>query len=312
MFYKLKNTLGRSAYALSTRAILDTAPVSHHANAGFALLSQIRHDDVRMYLVAVKSFAYRLPPAAVVVVDDGSLTQEDHSLLKKHIPGCQVVRAAENRLEGCPQGGTWERLIAISKLVKDFYVIQLDADTVTLNAIPEVARCVSENRSFCIGTWDNQEPETMQERIEVARRHIDTPRPHVQLLAEAKMDALPGHENLTYIRGCSGFSGFAKGSFTPSKLANLSAQMAHALGERWTDWGTEQFMSNVIVANSDRPFVLPHPKYCDCTRYVAGLPAFVHFIGTCRFSQGKYAEASRKLIAQLGRHNAVGSCPAAT
>lgn len=299
MFYKLKNTLGRSAFKHRSRGILDTPAIRPDKSAGFALLSQIRHDDMQMYLLAIKSFAFRLAPASVFIVDDGSLTEEDIRLLEKHVPGHTLLSAPSIGLSGCPKGGTWERLISIVQLVGRHYVIQLDADTVTLSDIPEVARCVADNRSFSIGTWDNQESETMTERIKVARTHALGESPHIQIVAEANMAAFEGYEGLRYIRGCSGFSGFAKASITPARLSALATQMGAVLGKRWSEWGTEQFMSNVIVANSDNPVVLPHPKYCDCTRYTDGNPAFVHFIGTCRFAQGRYAGAAQDLIKSL-------------
>lgn len=299
MMYQLKNTLARSLFDRRTRGIFGTPPVRLDPSAQFGLLSQIRHADLTMYLLAVKSFTRRLSPASIHIVDDGTLTAADRAILERHVPGHVLLPARDFRREDCPVGGTWERLIAISTLVGTRYVIQLDADTLALDDLPEVARCVSENRSFAIGTWDNQEVETMRERREVALKHLQGPRPHIQLLAESRLDALDNFDAMQYIRGCSGFSGFARASFDTEKLCALSRQMQAATGERWSEWGTEQFMSNVLVANSQSPVVLPHPKYCDCTRYVEGQAAFVHFIGTCRFSRGRYARAARNLIARL-------------
>jgi hypothetical protein len=303
MFYRLKTTLARSLFNLQCRRVLHTPPLRLSPAAGFTVLSQIRHSDLLMYLLAIKSFARQLAPAAIHIIDDGTLTAADRALLARHLPGSLVHSTATLTLPHCPRGGTWERLIAISHLVQHSYVIQLDADTLTLDAIAEVAACIRDQRSFCIGTWDEQTAETMQERIEVARKHAVGPRPHVQLVAEAGMNALAGFESMRYIRGCSGFSGFARASFDPQRLDELSRQMGEKLGKRWAEWGTEQFMSNVIVANSPNPCVLPHPRYCDCSRYdrerTVRVPAFVHFIGTCRFHKGRYARAAGSLIQHL-------------
>lgn len=301
MFFRLKATLARSLFNLQCRHVLRTPAMPLAPGAGFAVLSQIRHCDMLMYLLAIKSFSRQLAPAAIHIIDDGTLTAADHAVLTRHLPGCTVHAMTGLALPHCPGGGTWERLIAISRLVRDSYVIQLDADTLTLDALPEIAACIRDNRSFCIATWDDQTPETMQERIEVARQHATGPRPHVQLVAEAGMDALTGFETMHYIRGCSGFSGFARGSFDPQHLDELSRQMGEKIGARWSDWGSEQFMSNVIVANSGAPCVLPHPRYCDCSHYRPDEPApvFVHFIGTCRFRKGRYARAATRLIRRL-------------
>lgn len=307
MMFRLKNSIARTCFDYRTRNIFATGPLRLDPSSGFGLLSQIRHADLTMYLLAVKSFSSRLAPASVHIVDDGSLTCEDRRLLAQHIPGHVMLRAEDFRRSDCPRGGTWERLIAIAHLVKDRYTIQLDADTLTLDTVPEVAECVRTNTSFAIGTWDQQTPETMKERREVALRHVQGERPHIQLIAESRLDALDNFDSMLYIRGCSGFSGFAKGCIVPDRLGAWSNQMRAVTGDRWSDWGTEQFMSNIVVANSQSSRVLPHPRYCDCTRYVAGQAAFVHFIGTCRFKGGHYAKTAGQLIARLSDITRKGS-----
>lgn len=299
MMFRLKNSLSRNCFDYRTRGIYSTGPLRLDPSAGFGLLSQIRHSDLTMYLLAVKSFADRLAPASIHIVDDGSLTDEDRRLLVQHVPGHVLLQARDYRRDDCPKGGTWERLIAIAHLVRDSYIIQLDADTLALDALPEVADCIRMNSSFAIGTWDNQTPETMKERRDTALRHLQGDRPHIQLIAESRLDALDNFDSMLYIRGCSGFSGFARGCIDPDRLGAWSSQMRAVTGDRWSDWGTEQFMSNIVVANSPSTTVLPHPRYCDCTRYVAGHAAFVHFIGTCRFKGGRYARAARQLIDRL-------------
>jgi hypothetical protein len=138
----------------------------------------------------------------------------------------------------------------------------------------------------------------MRERWDVASSLASDPNAHVQVVAEAHLDRIRGFESMRYIRGCSGFSGFPRGSFSRKDLESISEQMHHALGDRWREWGTEQFTSNVIVANTPDPVVLPHPKYCDCTQ-LRRIPVFVHFIGTCRFKDGQYRRVGRQVIAML-------------
>lgn len=298
MFYSLKNRAGRTMFAWRCSGILKTPPLRLEGDLRFALLSQVQHKDLLMYLLAVKSFALQLKPQAIYIVNDGSLTSEDRQILDQHLPGHTLYSLADFRSSKCPRGGTWERLLAISARVSDHYVVQLDADTLTLGPIDEVRDCIEGGRAFSIGTWDEQTPETMQERHEVAARLALNPNAHIQVAAEAALDKLSGFESMRYIRGCSGFSGFPQGSFSPETIEGISQQMAAALGHRWSEWGTEQFTSNIIVANTKDPMVLPHPKYCDCTQ-LRGDPVFVHFIGTCRFRGGAYQRLGRKTIAAL-------------
>jgi hypothetical protein len=267
-------------------------------DSAFALLSQVQHKDLLMYLLAVKSFCRRLLPRAIHVLSDGSLTGEDFATLERHIPGVAFLRLEDFRSDKCPTGGTWERLLAISDKVAESYVIQLDADTLSVGPLSEVAECIGTARAFTIGTWDDQRPEFAAERRDVAAKLAREGRVHVQVLAEAHLDCLHTFQTMRYIRGCSGFSGFPRRSFSRADVERISVPMTSALGERWREWGTEQFTSNLIVANSASPAVLPHPKYCDCTQY-RGRAVFVHFIGTCRFSGDRYRTLGRREISFL-------------
>jgi len=295
MFYKQKNQIQRWWFDHCIRGALDTPPVRLDADiAAPVVLSQLQHKDVLMYLVAVKSFAFHLMPGEVHVVDDRSLTADDVTLLKSHIPGIQFHALSDYRVAGLPKGGTWERLIAIARLSQTRYVIQLDADTLTLDQVSEVSEAVRQNRSFTIGTWDAQTIEPVIERAHFAQRLLDKSKPHVQLLAEANFDRFENAENLKYVRGCSGFTGFARSEGKIDLMQSLSGQMQALIGERWMEWGSEQVMSNLVVANQPDAIVLPHPDYADCTKMRQGSTRFIHFIGTCRFRGGIYARLIRR------------------
>ena len=125
------NTLGRSwgkyMFDRTAAGVLYTAPLA--VSGGFPLfLSQICHRDVTAYLIAIKSLYRRIGQGRVLIIDDGSLTDEDISILKHHIPGIGVLDIASIDTGTCPRGGTWERLIKIIALTADHYVIQADAD----------------------------------------------------------------------------------------------------------------------------------------------------------------------------------------
>ncbi|ODU12271.1 MAG: hypothetical protein ABS91_01905 [Thiobacillus sp. SCN 64-35] len=290
MFYNLKNKLGRAWFDHRARGVLRSLPVTlvKDANAP-AVLSQVQHKDVLMYLGAVQSFACRLALAEVHVVSDGSLTEADRALLARQIPGIQFHELADCREPGLPQGACWERLTAIARLSRTRYVIQLDADTLTLAGIDEVRSAVRNGQSFSIGTWDGQVIEAAVDRAHAAQARISGAKPHIQLLAEAHFDRLNEAPALKYVRGCAGFSGFARGEGKLELMRNLSGQLQALLGDRWLEWGSEQVMSNLVVANQQGAIVLPHPEYADCIKMRQGTTRFIHFIGTCRFQGGIYA-----------------------
>ena len=299
MLYKLRDRARRARFARECNGILHTAPVAVDAAADVVLLSQVQHKDILMFLLAVKSIARQIRPRAVCVLDDGSLSANDCAALREHIPGLTLLELAEFRSAVCPVGGCWERLLAISSLVRDNYVIQLDSDTLTVGHIDEVRRCVDEQKAFALGTWDRQGFESMRERADTAKKLNHGPAPHVQLVAEAHLDRLKDFESLRYVRGCAGFAGFAQQSFQREFVETISAQMGAAIGNKWHEWGSEQVMSNIVIANIPGAIVLPHPKYADCHKMKPGVTEFIHFIGSCRFDRGNYARLGAEVIATL-------------
>lgn len=298
MIFNLQNKLQRALFDQQVRDILLTPPASLHDHSPVHLLSQLQHKDVRMYLVAAKSFLAHVKIRRVTVLNDGSLTADDQALLRSHVPGLEVRPITEFQSPHCPRGGCWERLQAVMTFSKDSYVIQLDSDTVTAGEVSEVSAAAATDTSFCIGTWDNQRLELMLERAHDAKRFNSAAATHVQVMAEQAFDRVPGASALRYARGCAGFSGFAKGSVNQEFIEGFSAQMNTLVGSKWSTWGSEQVMSNVVVANAERATVLPHPKYADCG-HIAPETTFVHFIGSCRFGAGAYARLSRAAISKL-------------
>jgi len=299
MFYQLRDRVRRHRFAGTCKGVLRAAPVALDASSRLVVLSQVQHKDVLLFLLAVKSFARQVRPRAVYVLDDGSLSADDRVGLREHIPGLSLLELAEFRSAVCPRGGTWERLLAIASLVRDHYVIQLDSDTLTIGPVKEVSHCIDHQTAFALGTWNNQKVETMRERCETARKLASQANVHVQVVAEANFDKLDDFESLRYVRGCSGFAGFARQSFTREFVEAISVQMRAAIGAKWSEWGSEQVMSNIVVANIANAIVLPHPKYADCHKMQPEVTEFIHFIGSCRFDDGNYAKLGAQVIARL-------------
>lgn len=252
----------------------------------------VQHCDVLAYLLALKTFAARFASARVVVVCDPSITDEDKAIMKAHVPFIEFRQALEFHQPELPVGGTWERLTAICEYAKDSYVVQLDADTVTLGDIPEVARCVAEQRPFVLGERPNQCLVTLAEAAEHSKDWSDR---HIQALAEKRMASILSPD-LLYVRGCSGFTGFPMNCTMQADLLQFSTKLAKALGARWNEWGTEQITSNFLAANLGA-LVLPFPKYSTPEDNDPAV-AFRHYIGSIRFKSGRYALDARRWIVE--------------
>lgn len=298
MFFNLSNRLQRSVHANRCKGIWTTPPIPSKAGKRpLIFLSQITSRDLLMYLVAIKSIAARVGYGEIVQVDDNSLTDKDRALLQHHLPGskCVPIRAIDTGV--CPRGGTWERLCHILDLARESYVIQVDADTLVCGDIPEVLNCIEQNRAFTLGTRQGQALVSLMDAATFARGFDKA---HIQIAAERALADLPNAAELKYVRGSSGFAGFARGGFERAKLEAFSQHMAGAVGDRWREWGTEQVSSSYVVANSPNAVVLPHPKYaCFDLEMDPDRAAFLHFIGTNRFDAGVYGKKSQAAISDL-------------
>lgn len=295
-FQKLRLAVNQRRFDREIGGILDTPPVNLGSEP-FIALSMVHHRDVGPYLLAIKSFCRFLHPHRIIVVADPTITDADRSRISAHVCGVEFARAEDYREVGLPRGGCWERLIAISEFVQDDYVIQLDADTVALADMEEIRDAVQRRSSFVLATEDGQDFVSLAQAASWARPRAEAGE-HVQILAEANLDRLPGASSGRYVRGCAGFSGFAPGSFSRAQLREFSHAMGVALGDKWSAWGTEQFASNYMVSNSAGSCVLPHPKYCHPGRERPGT-VFLHFIGYVRFNTDRYGRAAKEVCVAL-------------
>lgn len=281
------------------RAVLRTPPLPARDD-GVVIFSMVGAGAVTPYLVAVKSLGRALDRGRAVVLDDGTLRERDRAALRRHLPGVQIRELAAVGTGPYPRGGCWERLLAILDLRANAYVVQLDSDTVTLGALPEVAAAIRANRSFSL----RGEPDSALLGVEAfvaGLPSLDEPL-HVQHAAERAMNrlGLPPPEP-RYFRGCAGFAGFARRGTGRALAEAFSAAQAEAVGAaRWASWGSEQVASNFVIANDPDPLLLPYDRYLN---YWGGaLPAdarFAHFLGTRRFSGLTYLRETRRAIRRL-------------
>ena len=288
----------RWLFRRAVRGILQTPPVAP-GRAAFIALSMVHQRDVLPWLLAIKTFAHHAAPQRIVVVADPSLDSADRALMRHHVPQLEFVEAADFRAPGLPVGGTWERLSAISVLCAEMPVVQLDADTMTFSRPEQVLRAVESGRSFVIRSEAGVQLQTLDATAAHGRTLLATS-DHIQARAEAQMTDLPDWQTRLYVRGCSGFTGFARGALTPERLADTSLAMRSIHGARWDDWGTEQVSSNLLAASAPGAILLNHPDYCNADSKTAD-SVVVHFIGYARHVNRDYERLARAAIALLRR-----------
>lgn len=284
------------------RAVLSTPPARVRED-GVVIFSMIGTRVLLPYLVAAKSFQAQLGRGRFAILDDGTLTAADKAVLAHHLGNPPITQIASVDTGPCPRGGTWERLLTILDLRQSDYVIQIDSDVVALSQVSEVAAAIDAGRSFTLRGEASSEILPVAAIAEWARQRTDQGRQHVQSAIEQAMDqvTIPGRPALKYVRGCSGFAGFAPGGEGRALAEAFSMEAQRLLGaDYWAEWGSEQVTSNFVVANEADALLLPYERYLNFWNDPIGPDAgLVHFIGTFRYHRGAYLAAARRAIAAL-------------
>lgn len=299
--YRWRRKIETGRHDRAIRAILNTPPI-RPANDGLVLFSMIGTAVVLPYLVAVKSLWHQLQRGRIVLLDDGTLTASDKATLALHCGDPEIINIASVDTGNFPRGGTWERLLTILDRRTDEYWIQLDSDTVTVGPLPEVEQAIQTNRSYTLLGGPDAEVGALLLSEFTHRLYRDGLQDgHIQSRVESGMATMRADLGWRYIRGCSGFAGFAAGNAGRLLAGAFLAEMTRLVGpEDISIWGTEQITSSFVIANEVSPILLPSARYLNHW----GTPwesdaSFVHFVGTHRYDNDAYATESRKVIATL-------------
>ncbi len=268
-------------------------------NSNAVVLSLLQKKDMTMYLIAIKSFLHFVKVKKVIVVCDSDLTDLDRHILHNHIEKVEFYNIADFRHEKLPKGGCWERLTAISIFAKDYYVIQMDADTLTLHQPVEVTEAIVNNVPFILGTEEKYNKKFTLPEISVVAKELilSLKSSHIQLVCEHELINLSNRYNC-YVRGCAGFAGFPKESISLCDLIDISNTFQEKFGSRWSEWGTEQFASNLLLSNLKGSFILPISQYTTPDNFDEK-NTFLHFIGFLRYRNTLYQKLSLKIIRLL-------------
>lgn len=291
MFFRLRRRLNYSKFDSQTRAILETPPIAYQ-DAPLAIVSMVSNLDPQMYIIAVKALYRRLGRGKIVAIVDADMPESSRELIRRHLVKVEFVHLEDINPGKCQRGGTWERVWYCVKRSSREYVIQIDADTFCTGEIPEVLECVEANRSFTLSAGLPKRP--LGEWAEISKQD---PGNHIVQTFEQRAGEYPNKDSLMYVRGSSGFAGFAKGAYDTARLEEFHEIMQTIHGERWREWGTEQIASNFVAANAPEGLALPHPRY---STYSGGqLPnpsSVLHFIGTFRFKDNIFSNLCNREI----------------
>src|ERR1700761_6962381 len=197
------------------RGIFKTSPIVCEKASSVMVVTMLGANEIVMYLGAIKSFCLNLGEVPnITILDDGSLTQQNIDLLKEHIVGLTVTQI-ENVPQpvDVPDGGTWERLTLIAMLSKDYYVIQLDSDTLALQELFKI-------KEYTISNWSFTIPSIV-------------PKVTPQLV----QGTISRRGGIAINHGNSGFTGFAKGLVKINDVVDAARYIKQVAGEQLYEWG---------------------------------------------------------------------------
>ena len=291
MLYDLKQALHRWRFYCAARNILDSAPVEGNER-DVRVLSSVCHRDLYMYLVAVKTFFRYVPHGRVIILDDGTLTKKDIAILRHQVDPVDITRLDDVPYRAGRKGIRWGILLKMAEIAENYYVVQLDSDTITVDHLPEVEAAINQNHSFTLGTDMGTKIEPVSSTVNSMMGNTSQ---HVQVVAERNFDKLPGYPDLRYVRGNSGLVGLGKSALSRTAAETFLENMTAAIGAKWYERGSFQVSSNFAIANAPASFVLPLDRYRYYSPYHEMSEArFVHYIGTYRFVDSAYFEAARE------------------
>ena len=302
LFYRLRKYLSHSRFDRQTSRILETPPLAYK-EAPLTIVSMVQESDIRMYLLAIKSLYRRLGRGKIVAIVLAEFPQQQRDLIRKHLGAVEFLHIEDLPSGRCQRGGTWERLVFCINRSAAEYVIQIDCDVLCVGPVGDVLARVEQNRAFLLAEGIPIQPLSCWPEKGIARKSDN-----VVTAFEIHGGEFPDAGKSLYVRGSSGFAGFARGAATLDELETFHDNGAKVLGARWTEWGTEQIASNFMVANTPGAEPLPYPQYATfepayATYQKDGIPddtALLHFIGAFRFDMGVYPRlANREIDAML-------------
>jgi len=296
MFYRLRHNLLARHFKRSVSAVFETRPVEV-VSAPWTIVSMVGERDVAMYLLAMKSFYRKLGRGDIVAIVSSKMAISDIDRLTEHFPGIKIEILQDIPIKPFQAGGTWERLIYITRLAQEKYVLQMDCDTITIGSdVSEIISRVESNTSYAYSDGNRNLGSLKTAASEASLVSSN----YVGLALERSFSEWPQAEDFRYCRASSAIAGFAQGSGNIEHLEYFYWNMKRSLGERSREWGTEQCASNFMVANADKVQMLPFPAYA--TYPGLGDESAVkifHMLGSVRYRDGYYARKGRQVVELL-------------
>jgi hypothetical protein len=276
--------------------------------------SAVPHRYLYAYLVAIKSFLRYCADITVFVHDDGSLTEEDKALIRRHISGVRIVdrAAADRQFEekvGDPFLGrvrtsytSYLKLFDPTLISDKRRIIIVDTDTLFLKKPTAVIDWAREGGAPWYHRVHSGKMKKSSGGAVAALTQLQDV--HIQTLITRNLDEINetlGKQYALFPGFNSGFIGYAHGTVDFGELRQLFQLLYDKFSERIFRWGAEQTTHGMILCGRGAT-ALPEEEYFVYTQKNVELAAnatFVHFIGENRFYRMQYPRLGAKIMREL-------------
>lgn len=305
MLYRIRKAMNYAAFRFRTRGLDRSPPTPCDPQAACTVHTMLGHEDLHMYLVAVKSLLRFRPHAGVMAHSDGTLTPRDEDAIRHHVPGVRIVGAAEadelarNRLGSDSflhrwrsHDASWRRVLDTELWCPTPKRIIMDSDILVIRRPDELLTWIERgDGAFLFGQPPKTDPLTTSSGPKVVQTVF---REKLQPLAEAS--GLPA----VFPQGAtSGFYGC--GSEVSLERIERVIRAGESVGIPMKEWGAEQCLVLFLLATSGA-------KRLNASQYInydpgcydgIGDVCVAHFYGTHRFHRNLYPRLAARVIAEL-------------
>lgn len=299
------------------RSVLATRPIETDPSSSVGVHSAVPHRYILAYLTAIKSFLRFEAGVAVYVHDDGSLTEDDKSLVRVHVPGATIVEraAADARFEReigdaflsqVRRSYTSYLKLFDPTLISDKKkIIIVDTDVLFLHRPAEVIDWIESGK----GAWFHQ-ARSWRGAKKASTKPPDAAQGggggHIQRLVTERIDeinAALGTEFAFMAGFNSGFVGYENGTVDFAKLKKLLGYLHGRLGDKIFKWGAEQTMHGLTLCGAGAVALSPddYLVFSSLNAGQADAARFVHFIGEFRYHRFIYPRLAWRTNRQLPR-----------
>lgn len=275
-----------------------TSPIKTNPNADTSLHSAVPHRYVFAYLVAVKSLLQYYSDFSVFVHDDGSLTQTDKNLIKRHLPDVHIIdrQEANKKFEETVNNPflskvrssytSYIKLFDTTLYNKSKRIIILDTDTLFLKRPDHIIEWAINGGK----PWFHMAPRKSMKIVkkkEVAK-NSGFEKTHIQTLIVENIDEINTtlQQNYSIEQGfCSGFIGYNSDTINFDELNKLFSLLYEKFNNKIFEWGAEQTTHGLLLCSRGAT-ALPTDKYFVFTQNnsdLADTATFLHFVGENRF-----------------------------